>query len=740
MSSLSQSIELISAANARLATTLGLELNHTYSATRHLYDYLSLLSLDLKETLITYWYRITDRGGRINDALVSIEEMMQFFSTGQPTPNDLQKHLPVIDKERATLNQAITKGCANSNAAAFPLRRLARAFDLDERALKLLVAAAAPGLDLGFERLYRFAQADFARRGVSADFLVELCARDAADMQAYRACLSPSHPLILFRLITLEHQDSGLEPSRATAYVQVPNRVLSILRDEGDLDDEHLEFATLHHTAPTLDELVLEEKIKDQLHMALITAQDNRARLVMTGPQGVGKVSLAKAMALQQGNLLLEVDLLQLDQDPKVARLQLAGALREATYQGAHLVLDDDGLFSTEEQVGNLLEPILWVMDTAKVPTYFITDKSPMWLHGRRDDLVELNLSLAPPPGQKVLWERIFLGLPMADHIDLGEIVQRYSLSAGSIHRAASEARRLAELRSGRGGEIRINDLITAIRHQFHHRLGSLAQPISTTLHWEDVVLPDPLLVRLREIVAFARHREAVYDKWGFRRKMSYGRGLTCMFSGPPGTGKTMMVAIIARELGRELFRVDIARVVDKYIGETEKNLAKVFEEAERSQAIILFDEADSLFAKRTEVKSSHDRYANLEVNYLLQRMEEFDGATFLTTNFETSIDEAFERRLRFKLTFPMPDEKERLRLWRSMFPPEAEVSNDIDWKMMAEEFEMSGGLIKNAVLRAAFLATEDERPIGHEHLYRAAVTELADAGHVIRDDVHRLW
>jgi SpoVK/Ycf46/Vps4 family AAA+-type ATPase len=222
-----------------------------------------------------------------------------------------------------------------------------------------------------------------------------------------------------------------------------------------------------------------------------------------------------------------------------------------------------------------------------------------------------------------------------------------------------------------------------------------------------------------------------VLEKWGFAEKVGKGVGLSTLLSGPPGTGKTMIAGLVARELGLDLYQVDLSRIVSKYIGETEKQLAALFEAAESGHAILLFDEADSLFAKRTEVKSSNDRYANLEVNYLLQRMESFSGITILTTNHETAIDQAFMRRLAFHIRVPMPDEKHRALIWRTIIPERAERADDLDFDALADEFVMSGGYIKNAALRAAFLAADEGQPITNAHLCRAAHAEYEAMGKV---------
>jgi len=266
------------------------------------------------------------------------------------------------------------------------------------------------------------------------------------------------------------------------------------------------------------------------------------------------------------------------------------------------------------------------------------------------------------------------------------------------------------------------------------HRLGSVARRVPPGFTWDDLVLPDETLEVIREVCAFAKHRAHLLEAWGFGPKLPYGRGVSAILAGPPGTGKTMVAQLLARELGYELYLIELAQVVNKYIGETEKNLARVFDEAEGSHAILFFDEADALFAKRTEVRSSNDRYANLEVNYLLQRMETYDGITLLATNLDQGIDEAFKRRVRFHVMFDLPEPPVRQALWRTMIPPELPLADDVDWKRLAERYEMAGGYIKKAVLRAAARALErgpGTRVTGAD-LELAAQQEYREMGRVV--------
>jgi SpoVK/Ycf46/Vps4 family AAA+-type ATPase len=261
-------------------------------------------------------------------------------------------------------------------------------------------------------------------------------------------------------------------------------------------------------------------------------------------------------------------------------------------------------------------------------------------------------------------------------------------------------------------------------RRQARPRLDDLAQAIPPVATWDDLVLPEAQRAILRAIAMHVRGRMRVYETWGFARKGGRGLGISALFAGSSGTGKTMAAEVLANELHLDLYRIDLASAVSKYIGETEKNLKRVFDAAEDSGAILLFDEADALFGKRSEVKDSHDRYANIEVSYLLQRMEAYRGLAILTTNLKNALDTAFQRRLRFVVQFPFPDAQQREQIWRGIFPA-ATPLNGIDHAKLAR-LNVAGGSIRNIALNAAFLAAEGDSPVAMPHLLQAARGEAA--------------
>lgn len=263
-------------------------------------------------------------------------------------------------------------------------------------------------------------------------------------------------------------------------------------------------------------------------------------------------------------------------------------------------------------------------------------------------------------------------------------------------------------------------------------RLCGKAERIESCFTLDDLIIPEAEKRQITEACGHIKYRHIVLDRWNFGSKLAYGKSLVMMFEGPPGTGKTMAATIVARELGMPAYRVDISKVMSKYIGETEKSLGEIFDAAERTGAVLFFDETDALFGKRSEIKDSHDKYANVETSFLLQRLESFDGVVLMSTNLIRNIDEAFMRRISYVVHFPFPDAEQRLLLWKSMFPEEMPRDAGIDFDYLARQFEMSGGLIKNTVMSAAFLAADENCAVNMSHLLRAIKKQLAKQGRVL--------
>jgi len=307
--------------------------------------------------------------------------------------------------------------------------------------------------------------------------------------------------------------------------------------------------------------------------------------------------------------------------------------------------------------------------------------------------------------------------------LSIKELAVKFHFVPGQIKNAVRQAEGLTEL--GGASEITAETMHRCCYNQVVHKLDSLAARITPAYGWDDLILPPDQIKLMQQACDHIRYSMRVFNEWGFGRRVTYGRGLSMLFAGPPGTGKTMGAQVVANQLHMELYKVQISQVISKYIGETEKNLRAVFQEAKRSNCILFFDECDAIFGKRSEVKDAHDRYANVETAYLLQQVEEFDGVCILATNLLQNIDAAFMRRISFVIHFPFPDKETRAKLYKSMLPPDVPVADNVDFDFMAEKFEITGGSIKNIVVNAAFLAAAKDAPIGMEELLVAAVNEL---------------
>lgn len=440
------------------------------------------------------------------------------------------------------------------------------------------------------------------------------------------------------------------------------------------------------------------------------------AVIIATGPEGSGRRTMLAAAAVSLCAGALTVDCRGLATSPDVLVRQLRAIVRECCLFGvvplfAELQMVDAANWSTvEQEVFDAFEgPVLATMESSRS------------IRTRRS-LIEVELAQPTLAERQRIWQR---AIPELDH-DVLARASSYFIAPGIITKCAQAARAAAGAHPVSDSHVR-----DSLRTVYDQKLSALAKRIEVTQTWDDLVLPADQFEEVVELVARVRHRGLVLDTWGFADKVGKGNGVAAMFSGPPGTGKTMAAGLIAKELALDLYQVDLSKVVSKYIGETEKALGALFDAAESGHAVLLFDEADSLFAKRSEVKSSNDRYANLEVNYLLQRLEAFKGICILTTNHEAAIDDAFRRRLAIHVRFPVPEEEQREQLWKAMLPDRASVQGQPCFAKLAREFAMTGGYIKNAVVRAAYLAADEGEPISIAHFHRAARAEYEAAGKI---------
>jgi SpoVK/Ycf46/Vps4 family AAA+-type ATPase len=599
-----------------------------------------------------------------------------------------------------------------------PLRDLARLFGLGEFDLEIVLLCLAPEIDRKYEKLYAYLQNDVMRKWPTLDLALDLHCFSLEERLACRQRLLPSMPLLLHHIVTCAHEGAEGQASLLSRPLRLDDRITAYLLGSEVLDETIAGFTRVASPAAGMDDLLASEKFKLEL---LRLCGGGEKLCLFTGPRGSGRKLTAEILCAEAGRSLLVAD---------VPRALVAGAItpriaakltREAKLRHAMLYLDSAESLLADDKVSSR-QALLDALEKSSEPV--ILGSTQDWnevLTDLRESIPTLRF--VPPDHilRFALWRRFE---PELDGQEASALAAKFQFTGGRIRGAVAQARR----RSG-SGDISLDDLYHACRAQSVSRLTAMARRVTPLYGWDDITLPPEGLAHLREICAHLQYRRHVFGEWRFDHKMSLGKGVSALFVGAPGTGKTMAAEVIARELRLDLYKVDLSCVVSKYIGETEKNLGRVFDEADQSNGILFFDEADALFGRRSEVKDSHDRYANIEIDYLLQRMEEYQGIVILASNFQRNIDDAFRRRLRFLVEFPLPDEKNRARIWRTVFPPETPLSEDIDFAFLAHKFKLTGGSIRNIALSAAFLAAQDNEPVGMHHLIRATRRELRKLG-----------
>jgi Pyruvate/2-oxoacid:ferredoxin oxidoreductase gamma subunit len=523
------------------------------------------------------------------------------------------------------------------------------------------------------------------------------------------SALSPAGPLRYWRLI-----EAGNGSGSTHNPLRIDERILHYLTGTSYLDER-----LVGYTKPVAlnGELVPSH---DQIagHIAALwsqrSSQSQLPVIQLCGSEVAGKRNIAAAACARLGMNLNLLPAYAIPSNPFENESLRRLWEREAVLGVSGLLLDCDDLGELDPNQNASIQR--WI-EAADYPLIVCSlERRPMGVK----PLITFEVGKPTTSEQQQLWQSA-LGPAVAQlngHVEA--LVSHFSLDSLSIQRIADETLRVSE---STPGQLALS-LWKACSNHVNPRLGELAQRIEPRASWDDLVLPEAQSTILHDIARQIRQRLKVYETWGFASKSARGLGISALFAGVSGTGKTMAAEVLADELRLELYRIDLSQVISKYIGETEKNLRRVFDAAEGSSTILLFDEADALFGKRSEVKDSHDRYANVEISYLLQRMEAYRGLAILTTNMRDALDQAFLRRIRFVIQFPFPDEVLRAEIWRRIFP-EQTPTEDLDISRLAR-LNVTGGNIRNIALYAAFLAADAGQPVRMSHLLQAARAEFA--------------
>lgn len=583
------------------------------------------------------------------------------------------------------------------------LTAVARLASLDAFEQELLLLAAAPALDGAFATAYAQLHGDARRARATLHLALSLYVPEASERLLAGDRLLPMSPLRALGLLDLE--DDAREPLLLRALC-VDDRMADFLRGANRVDARvEAMLAPLTRSQASVSHPAGAEVA------ARIGAAPDRFATVNV----IGELERGAADALLHACASLDLRARRLD----VARLSplavaerakyLAILGREALLANLALVVDGDSIAGQREATIVIEE----LIETVSANLFIVSrDRWPA-----RAPLPCVRVAAPTREEQRGLWKSALNGQAVELGEEVDAIVQQFDLSAPAISDAVARA-------ATRDGVITGADLWRACREQSSPALEEFARKLSPCFGWNDIVVSAEVRTQLMELAAQVEQRGRVYETWGFGADLTRGRGITALFAGPSGTGKTMAAEILAAQLKLDLYRIDLAGVVSKYVGETEKNLRKVFDAAEHSGAILFFDEADSLFGSRTEVRDSHDRYANLEVNYLLQRMEDYSGLAILATNRRSALDPALLRRLRFAIDFPFPGPDLRRQIWERAFPARA-PTRDLQFSFLSK-LDLSGGNIRSVAINAAFIAAEERSPISMSNVMRAAAREYA--------------
>jgi SpoVK/Ycf46/Vps4 family AAA+-type ATPase len=624
---------------------------------------------------------------------------------------EITRAIQEVEKELEDQSRAMLK-----REASPAIDRLTEIFGLNGFDRTVLLLCLAPEIEPAFERLYAYVQDDVTRKYVTPQLALSLFKSEAGSKLNLRQSFLPEAPLFRFRLVHREIPTPAMG-GQASLPLRIDPRVGDFLQGMNHLDEKVAgvvkRVPPSQRMAPTYEEIVRQIK-------RLFERDDEEPSLPVinfTGPTKTAKKDVASTLCQGLGIGLFNVDAKKLHASGLTWQEMLAILERECLLFRAAVFIDASEMEGENDPSRPFLESLI---EGVRILS-FIGSAEP-WPAERETFVVAVpKLSAGEQAG---LWKEQLGNGGAALDGEVDTVVAQFDFEADGIAKAVTSARTSVRMRDGKAADLTLDDLWSACRKRSQNGLERLAQRIAPCYSWEDIVLPKEIFEQIRDIAAQVAHRSWVYERWGFGAKLNRGRGISALFSGPSGTGKTMAAEVLANHLKLDLYRIDLSAVVSKYIGETEKNLRRVFDAAEDGGAILFFDEADALFGKRSEVKDSHDRYANIEVNYLLQRMEDYRGLAILATNMKSLLDQAFLRRLRFQVDFPFPDAPHRQKIWEGVFPPGAAVGQ-IDYRFLTR-LEITGGSIRNIALNAAFLAADDRRVIEMNHMVRAIKREYA--------------
>lgn len=613
------------------------------------------------------------------------------------------------------------------------LTHLSSLFQLERVEELCLLLCLAPEIDPRYSRVFAFLQDDVTRKQPSVELVLRIFSRDIEESLITRNIFLSSSALFRNRLVQFAQPSDKFLPLPQRT-LKLEDRIAAFLLHTPQIDECLSNWVEIVLPSSSDPASTLPDEIINRT-LALVESSFSgngpfpRPLIHVYGKQGSGRRLLATIASKHVGLPLLVADVRRMP-NGETSDLDLLWRLcREALLLPAVILVENfDDLLQDGKQreLSSLLEAANYFS-----PATFLSGSERWRSQTPKQFYLSLECPLPDATSRIDFWRQHLHESKEFQEADLIELSSKFSFTAGQINQTVRTAGHNAYWERRSVKELTPTLVNEAARGIAAPRLGGLARKIETPFTWSDIVLPEGQMAQLREIATHAKRSQMVFEGWGFARTFSYGRGIAALFEGQSGTGKTMAASIIGRALGLDVYQIDLSCVVSKYIGETEKNLSLIFGEAQDSNAVLFFDEADALFGKRSEVKDAHDRYANIETAYLLQRMEEYSGIVILATNMKQNLDEAFVRRMRFIIHFPFPTDEDRERIWHKVFPGNAPLGDDVNFRWLSRKLKIAGGNIKNISLRAAFLAVEQDGRISMDCVVEAAKRESEKIGKI---------
>jgi AAA+ superfamily predicted ATPase len=663
-----------------------------------------------------------------------------FTSQTGSAKNNAQSYLSALHEKREKINAQLEQ--TRERGISLPWQCLCDRFDLDPVSQQIVLICLGARLDRKYQKSFALLHDDLTKDYPTPEIVLLLTMWEPSLRHRMISGFSPQAPLRRWRIIEVKPDALGIDGS-AVSPLSIMPAIAEYLLGKSDGDSILSGVAQVQRDESALDDLLLNDETKNYLkeisgavqESISATQSQNKVSYYFFGPAGSGRTQAAAAVCNEPGLALLSVDVNALIQKEADFAIVIRTILRESILLPAAIVFRGcDPLFSDDPKAIFLRRQLLSETACVKLPVFFIGKNLPELFDTDLDyQTVSLEFSVPDATIRETAWKAACAagGLSLCrESIEL--LAKRYRFTPGRIFSIVNNSFRNPVPSLDESAAVAI--LQTQCSAVLAARLPRFATKITSPFSWDDLVLPSLQKEMLWDICLHVQHQGRVFEEWGFARKVATGRGINALFTGFSGTGKTMAAGIVANALGVDIYKIDLSLVVSKYIGETEKNLSAIFNEVDSAQAILFFDEADALFGKRSIVKDAHDRYANIEVAYLLQKMEEFEGITILATNLRQNMDEAFARRMHYIVEFPLPDREDRERLWRSVFPAEAPLGT-IDYSFLARQFTISGANIRNIAVGAALCAAEKQEHIAMSHVLSAVKREYRKTGSFLSEE-----